>query len=149
MADIRRSGYDGKSVRGLSCGLVRSKSGRYHEQPQRGCQFSSSRVQEGGEETMRNRIQERRREDRSKVIIPALSKKSKLCGTCAFWTGSRKIKPSGKIEYHPYSKGVCNGGGFSHVAMSAMATCGHWELWSLMDSSQTSPPKGHENLVSA
>jgi hypothetical protein len=98
---------------------------------------------------MGNGIQERRRADGSKVIIPALAKKSQLCGTCAFWTGSRKIKPGGKIEYHPYSKGVCDGGGFSPAAMSAMATCGHWELWSLMDSSQTSPAKGHENPVSA
>jgi hypothetical protein len=79
-------------------------------------------------EPMGNRIQERRREDRNRVMTPALSNKPKSCGTCAFWTGSRKIKPNGQIEYHPYSKGVCDGGGFRNVAMSAMATCDHWEL---------------------
>jgi hypothetical protein len=149
MADLGRSGDDGKSVFGLCGALVQSNSDGYPEQPRRGCQFSSSKVKEGREETMGNGIQDRRRAASSHVIIPALSKKSKLCGTCAFWTGSRKIKPGGKIEYHPYSKGVCDGGGFSSAAMSAMATCGHWELWSLMDSSQTSPAKGHENPVSA
>jgi hypothetical protein len=88
------------------------------------------------EKTMRNRIKGCQREDRSKIIMPSLSNKSKLCGTCAFWTGSRKIKPEGQIELHPYSKGVCDGGGFSHAEMSAMATCDHWESWSLMDTSK-------------
>ena len=65
--------------------------------------------------------------------MTSLSNESKICSTCAFWAGSRKIKPSGQIEIHPYSKGDCNGGGFSYAAMSAMATCDQWELWDLMN----------------
>jgi hypothetical protein len=82
---------------------------------------------------MRNKIQEFRIEDKHRIITTSLSNKSKLCSTCAFWAGSRKVKPSGKIEIHPYSKGECEGGGFSYVAMSAMATCDKWELWSPMN----------------
>ena len=62
-----------------------------------------------------------------------VSNESKFCCTCAFWAGSRKINPSGQIEIHPYSKGECNGGGFSYAAMSAMATCDQWEPWSLIN----------------
>jgi hypothetical protein len=89
---------------------------------------------------MRNRIKGRRKEDKTKIVLPSLSNKSKLCGTCSFWTGSRKIKSAGQIELHPYSKGVCDSGGFSHAEMSAMATCNHWESWSLMDFSEESTP---------
>jgi hypothetical protein len=82
---------------------------------------------------MQNRIKGFGIEDKNRIIMTSLSIESKLCSTCAFWAGSRKIKPSGQIEIHPYSKGDCNGGGFSHAAMSAMATCDQWELWSLMN----------------
>jgi hypothetical protein len=87
--------------------------------------------------------------DRSKIIMPSFLNKTKLCGTCAFWKGSRKIKPDGQIIYHPYSKGVCDGGGFGYASMSAMATCDHWKLWSWMDSAKDSSPDAHEPHVSA
>ena len=67
--------------------------------------------------------------------MTSLANESKLCSICAFWVGSRKIKPGGQIEIHPYSKSGCDGGGFSHAAMSAMATCDQRELWSLMNMS--------------
>jgi hypothetical protein len=95
---------------------------------------------------MRNRIKGYQREDKTKIVIPSFSNESKLCGTCAFWTGSRKIKPSGQIELHPYSKGVCDGGGFSHAEMNAMATCDHWELWSLIELHEDSPTKAVKTL---
>jgi hypothetical protein len=82
---------------------------------------------------MRNKNKELKIEDNSGIIMTSLSGESKLCSTCAFWEGSRKIKPGGKIQIHPYSKGDCEGGGFSHAAISAMATCDQWELWSPMN----------------
>lgn len=38
------------------------------------------------------------------------SRASKLCSTWVFWAGTRKIKPDGRVEIHPYSKGHCRGG---------------------------------------
>jgi hypothetical protein len=66
------------------------------------------------------------------IMITSLSRASKLCSTCAFWAGSRAVNPGGDVVIHPYSKGDCKGGGFNHMAMSAMSTCHKWELWSLM-----------------
>lgn len=64
------------------------------------------------------------------ILKTSLSKSSRLCSTCAFWAGSRKVNHGGNVEIHPYSKGDCNGGGFNHSAMGAMSTCHKWELWS-------------------
>jgi hypothetical protein len=80
------------------------------------------------EKTMQNRIKRFCLEDKNRIIMTSLSNESKFCSTCVFWAGSRKIKPSGPIEIHHYSKGECNGGGFSYAAMSVMATCDQWEL---------------------
>ena len=82
---------------------------------------------------MRNKNKELKIEDTIGIIMTSLSGESKLCSTCAFWAGSRKFKPGGKIQIHPYSKGDCEGGGFSYAAISAMATCDRWELWSPMN----------------
>jgi len=75
--------------------------------------------------------------------MTSLSRASKLCSTCAFWAGSRKINPGGHVEIHPYSKGDCKGGGFNHVVTGAMATCHKWKLWSLIGAciSQKDPYK--------
>lgn len=54
---------------------------------------------------------------------------SKLCSTCAFWAGARKVNPKGGVESHPYSKGRCQGGGFQYASMSALASCSRWQLW--------------------
>ena len=55
--------------------------------------------------------------------MTALFSTSKLCSTCAFWAGTRKVKPDGQVEIHPYFKGYCQGGGFSYALMVALATC--------------------------
>jgi len=62
-------------------------------------------------------------------MMTALPGVSKLCSTCAFWTGTRQIKADGRVEIHPYSKGRCQGGGFQFALMAALATCRKWELW--------------------
>ncbi len=64
--------------------------------------------------------------------MTALSREARLCSTCAFWAGSRKINLNGCVEMHPYSKGECQGGKFKQVPMAAMATCDQWQLWLLM-----------------
>ena len=46
-----------------------------------------------------------------------------------FLAGTRKIKPDGQVEIHPYSKGHCQGGGFRYAQMAALATCRQWQLW--------------------
>ncbi len=61
--------------------------------------------------------------------MTSLSRASKLCSTCVFWAGTRKIKPDGQVEIHPYSKGHCQGGGFQYASMAAMASCPQWQLW--------------------
>ncbi len=61
--------------------------------------------------------------------MTTLSRASKLCSTCAFWAGTRKIKPDGQVEIHPYSKGRCQGGGCSVAKMAALATCRQWQIW--------------------
>jgi hypothetical protein len=61
--------------------------------------------------------------------MTTLSRASKLCSTCAFWCGSRKVKADGSVEFHPYSKGHCHGGGFQYALMAALATCKKWQLW--------------------
>ena len=61
--------------------------------------------------------------------MTTLSRASKLCSTCVFWAGSRKAKPDGQVEIHPYSKGHCRGGGFRYARMAALATCRQWQLW--------------------
>ncbi len=61
--------------------------------------------------------------------MTTLSMASKNCSTCAFWAGARKRKADGCVEFHPYSKGPCRGGGFRYASMAALATCGHWQLW--------------------
>ena len=72
--------------------------------------------------------------------MTSFSKAAKLCSTCAFWAGSRKIKPDGYVEIHPYSKGSCKGGGFKYASMAAMATCNKWELWPLISTDTTDQP---------
>ena len=86
--------------------------------------------------------------DSGKIIMHSIINKTELCGTCAFWVGSRKIKPDGQIIFHPYSKGVCDGGGFSYATMSAMAACDHWVLWSLIDTSEDFPTEVRETPAS-
>ncbi len=55
---------------------------------------------------------------------------SRLCTTCAFWAGSRHVDAAGRVEFHPYSKGCCRGGGgFQYALMAALATCKKWQLW--------------------
>ncbi len=71
---------------------------------------------------------------KNEILLAHLSNACKLCSTCAFWTGSRKIKSDGQVKVHPYSKGRCQGGGFQHAAMAAMATCDSWQIWPLMAS---------------
>lgn len=58
-----------------------------------------------------------------------LSWASRLCSTCSFWAGTRKLRPGGRVEIHPYSKGHCQGGGFQYAPMAALATCPQWQLW--------------------
>ena len=82
---------------------------------------------------MRNKAKGLGTAEKNKINLTKLPNDSRLCSTCAFWQGSRKIKPSGQIEVHPYSKGDCHGGGFSYAAMSALATCDQWELWAFMN----------------
>jgi hypothetical protein len=61
--------------------------------------------------------------------MTSLSVASKFCSTCACWAGTRKLKPGGCVEFHPYSKGSCQGGGFQYALMAALATCKKWQLW--------------------
>ena len=61
--------------------------------------------------------------------MTSLPKASKLCSTCIFWAGARKIMPGDHVEVHPYSKGDCLGGGFQYASMAALATCSQWQLW--------------------
>lgn len=61
--------------------------------------------------------------------MTTLSLAAKLCSTCAFWAGARKLKADGFVTIHPYSKGHCRGGGFQYAAMAALATCRKWQLW--------------------
>jgi len=61
--------------------------------------------------------------------MTSLSRTSMLCRTCTFWAGTRKIRPGGQVEVHPYSKGHCRGGGFQYIAMAALASCSQWQLW--------------------
>ncbi len=61
--------------------------------------------------------------------MTSLTGASRLCSTCSFWAGARKIRPGGQVEVHPYSKGHCRGGGFQYAAMAALATCSQWQLW--------------------
>lgn len=61
--------------------------------------------------------------------MTSLATTSKLCSTCAFWAGSRQVKPDGRVQIHPYSKGSCQGGGFQYAVMAALATCKKWQLW--------------------
>jgi hypothetical protein len=61
--------------------------------------------------------------------MTTLSVASKFCSTCAFWAGARKLKAEGGVEFHPYSKGPCQGGGYPYALMAAMATCQKWQLW--------------------
>lgn len=63
------------------------------------------------------------------INLTAFSRESRLCSTCAYWAGSRKISPNGYVEIHPYSKGDCQEGKFKHMSMAAMATCDQWKLW--------------------
>jgi len=70
-----------------------------------------------------------------KILEDAMTpfpRRLRLCSTCAFWTGTRKIKGGGLVEIHPYSKDECLGGGFDHASMAAMATCDKWQLWPFM-----------------
>ncbi len=71
----------------------------------------------------------RNRQNRTGRILTALPVAAKLCSTCAFWGGSRKITRRGFIEIHPYSKGECLEGAFKHVEMAALATCKGWKIW--------------------
>ena len=61
--------------------------------------------------------------------MTSLSVASKFCSTCACWAGTRKLKAEGCVEFHPYSKGPCQGGGFQYALMAALATCQKWQLW--------------------
>lgn len=61
--------------------------------------------------------------------MTTLSTASKNCSTCVFWSGARKLRPGGSVEFHPYSKGHCQGGGFRYAQMAALATCRQWQLW--------------------
>lgn len=63
------------------------------------------------------------------AMMTPLPLNMEVCGTCAFWAGSRDFKTSGYLEVHPYSKGGCQGERFRFLAMAALATCEHWKGW--------------------
>ncbi len=66
-------------------------------------------------------------------ILTAVPAAAKLCGTCAFWGGSREIARRGFIDIHPYSKGECRGHAGRHLQTAALTTCPDWQLWSDLD----------------
>src|SRR5512135_1601485 len=68
------------------------------------------------------------RRSKAGIAMTALPIASKFCSTCAFWGGARVISPGGYIKIHPYSKGECQGIGYKHLSMAALAACDEWEL---------------------
>ncbi len=73
------------------------------------------------------------RQEKSCRMLTALPSASKLCSTCAFWGGARKINGRGFIEIHPYSKGECRGDGLKHLEMAALGTCQGWKSCAAFD----------------
>ncbi len=73
------------------------------------------------------------RRGKAGIAMTALPMASKLCSTCAFWGGARVTNPGGYIEIHPYSKGECQGSGYKHLAMAALAACDEWKLMTMAE----------------
>jgi hypothetical protein len=65
--------------------------------------------------------------NKEKALSTALPLTIKVCSTCSFWAGARKLRADGNIEIHPYSKGECRGDTFRNLAMAALATCNQWQ----------------------
>jgi len=45
--------------------------------------------------------------------MTSLAMTSKLCSTCAFWAGSRKVKPDGRVESTPTPRATVRAAAFS------------------------------------
>ena len=53
----------------------------------------------------------------------------RVCCSCRYWSGSRKIDFMGVFVESNESSGRCNGplGSFTHIDMNESNTCGYWE----------------------
>jgi hypothetical protein len=57
----------------------------------------------------------------------------KVCATCTYWGGPRSTDSLRAYSvFDDKQKGECLGGGFNRLQMSANATCGRWQKWSVL-----------------
>ena len=57
----------------------------------------------------------------------------RVCATCSLWGGARSTDPLRNYSIFELDQtGRCLGGGFNMAQMNPNATCGSWELWSVL-----------------
>ncbi len=57
------------------------------------------------------------------------SNKHKVCATCAYWSGNRKIIPGKYVKAESNEKAKCIGGGHDNVLKNPSSSCAKWQLW--------------------
>ena len=56
------------------------------------------------------------------------SKNQRVCATCVYWAGPRRINPTRSIvDCNSTDRGECVGGGHNHASVPAAGHCGKYE----------------------